>query len=403
MSNPSETAKANEWLVEFEKSPAAWTAGDALLRENKGSPCRFFGAKFLYAKVCRQFHELTPQASTQLTEALIAHLLRLAGEQPIEWQLIRYLCMSIAGLAIQCKQSGCVDQILTWLNSVVTTSPGVLLVLLTLLPEEVYNRSIDTTSEVRELFQDQLRGSSEQVLGFLLSLTSHAAPSRLLDTQTAKCLEIWIDIVLIPVEMLERHGVLGLIQQSLIAAEDTTLDAMVDLVLQLIHSHPNTLPVLLPSILALIPRWSRPAEAYSMCKLFNEVSLLSLDAFTNTLGPAAGHAQSALLDVLLACCGYADESVSRLPLVFFYELSLRFTGELTTPPSVFVPVCVCLPACPTCLPHQMCRQTCCVGSTLKSASAWRTERPPRRHTAQRGSYAKRNCETICTHDPHTLH
>ena len=43
LSNPSETNRANEWLVEFERSRAAWEVSDGLVREENG-PYRFFGA-----------------------------------------------------------------------------------------------------------------------------------------------------------------------------------------------------------------------------------------------------------------------------------------------------------------------------------------------------------------------
>ena len=43
LSIPTETLRANQWLVDFEKSNVAWEVADRLLNEPSGSTNRFFG------------------------------------------------------------------------------------------------------------------------------------------------------------------------------------------------------------------------------------------------------------------------------------------------------------------------------------------------------------------------
>lgn len=355
LSSHSETAKANEWLVEFEKSQSAWTVSDQLIAEEKGSPYRFFGAKFLYSKVQRQFYELSAQSAQSLITSLVQHVLRLAMETPVEYQVIRYLSLAIAALAIQLNQSGVVNHILNWLNPVVNQSPGVLLILLTFLPEEVYNRSIETSPEIRDAFLSQLTHSSEDVMQFLVSLwpkmTTPADRCKIL-----KCLENWIDIVDINSSILYKHSILQMAIEILINSEGEVFEAAVDLMIVLFkryyHSDASIAQHSLPHILSLQSKWSKLVirvreefqqqhhteeddeidemdknEAFALCRLFTEVAETAMSIFSNHY---QNYGQDILLNVLLECASFTfDHNIARIPLKFFYDLSL-----LIKPPSV---------------------------------------------------------------------
>eukprot|EP01039_Chlorochromonas_danica_P010540 gene10540-11677_t len=348
LAQPGETAKANEWLVDFEKSSSAWVAADLLLTEEKGSPYRFFGAKFLYSKIQRQFYELQRNEAEQLISSLVQHLLRLANEKPHETQVIRYLCLSVAALAVQLNQAGVVSQVLRWLNPIIPQAPSVLLILLTILPEEAYNRSIDTTPEIRDAFLNQLTQSNEEVIQFALSLWPNlsAAQDR---GRILKCLENWIDIVDIPPEMIYKHNVLSLALESMVAAqqEEEVFEAAVDLVLVLVKRYIRKDPTIvhhaLPHILSLSSKWraiharvnetiSRQGdheaemdeddrnEAFALCRLFTEVAETCIDMFSNVY---TNFGQEVLLNLLLECAAFhQSHQIARIPLKFFYELSM---------------------------------------------------------------------------------
>ena len=54
----SDRKEANAWLVDFEKSPQAWTVAHTLLLEPPGSPCRFFGANIFHNKIRHDMSQL---------------------------------------------------------------------------------------------------------------------------------------------------------------------------------------------------------------------------------------------------------------------------------------------------------------------------------------------------------
>jgi len=122
LSNPS----ANQYLVEFERSALAWEISELLIAENDNQ-CRFFGAKFLYSKIQKQFHQLTSSNVQQLTQSLVGHILRMSQEANVEFNVCRYLCLALAALALQMNQSGILNQILAWLNPIIGVCPTVLL------------------------------------------------------------------------------------------------------------------------------------------------------------------------------------------------------------------------------------------------------------------------------------
>lgn len=137
---------------------------------------RFFGAKFLYSKSQKQFFQLDMATSAKLTQMILQHIIRLStgGSQKLEMNVCRYLCLSVATLALQSNTPGIVHDILMWLNPVVQTCPLILLEFLIVLPEEAFNRHIDVSSDFRELFVKQLTDSSHEVLTFISSLWSVA-------------------------------------------------------------------------------------------------------------------------------------------------------------------------------------------------------------------------------------
>jgi hypothetical protein len=87
---------------------------------------------------------------------------------------VRYVCLCIAATAVQMNQDGIIQQILLWLNPVLSTTPRVVLELLILLPEESRNRNICVPAETRSLFSNQLNGSFRDVLEFLKYVKSRA-------------------------------------------------------------------------------------------------------------------------------------------------------------------------------------------------------------------------------------
>lgn len=121
---------------------------------------------------------------------LIAQITSLASEKPNDMTVIRYLCLALSALALQLSQNGIVQQILAWLNPIISSSPLVLLELLTVLPEECSNRHILIDYTARDLFAEQLSASASEVFRFLEALEESGDVK--IKKQVLRCFEKWI-------------------------------------------------------------------------------------------------------------------------------------------------------------------------------------------------------------------
>ena len=216
LQNPAQTKAANDWLVTFERTQEAWQIADALLREPEAF--RFFGSITLYNKCQRDIDQLDRTVVPGLMQTVVQHIIRISTEIPFDSKCCRYLCLSLASLAVQVNQDGVVKQILVWLNPIMASSPEILLDLLTVLPEECDNFKLDVTSDTREAFFQQLSQTAEEVFGFLLYLRSQAGSS-VVRNKILQCLQQWIKYTYIPGSILSGHEVFRFALECL-AVED---------------------------------------------------------------------------------------------------------------------------------------------------------------------------------------
>ena len=341
LSIPTETLRANQWLVDFEKSNVAWEVADRLLNEPSGSTNRFFGAKFLYSKIQRDFGQLNEGSIPSLTHAIVQHIIRLASDGAnFEINVCRYLCLSLAALAVQMNQDGVVTQVLQWLNPILATSPRILLELLIALPEECFNRILDVSAEVRDLFAAQLSRSAAEVFGFLNSLCSQAAAVSTKDIGLVlKCLSKWIDFISFPAPLLATHPVFLFSLDSL--AREELFEGAVDVIIATVGkfrcSEESLLALTIPRILALRPVWSMQVSLLTadsdssdmgvcraLCRLFTETaeSCLDLIRAENNKG------LDQLVFQLVQCSQFPyDHSIARIPLAFFLRAECLQLGD----------------------------------------------------------------------------
>jgi len=211
----ADVAKADRWLVEFERSSEAWIVADELASDTSANSDihTFWGAKFMYSKIQRDFHQLNGASIPSLASSLVQHILRLSQGKTVSIMVLRYFCLALAALTVQINADGTVKQILQWLDSIVTTQPRILLELLISLAEESGNRRIDVHPGTRESFCQQLTQTSGDVFGFLnfLATTTVASTpvplSIELSQKILKCLERWIDNTSLPGHFLATHPI----------------------------------------------------------------------------------------------------------------------------------------------------------------------------------------------------
>lgn len=340
LSNPSETNRANEWLVEFERSRAAWEVSDGLVREENG-PYRFFGAKFLYSKVQKQYIQLDEASVNMLSQSLVQHILRISQDKNVEFNVCRYLCLALAALALQMNQSGILNQILQWLNPIISTNPNVLLELLIVLPEEAYNYQIDIASSARSTFIRQLTDSASDVLSFLSSLWPSVSAA--IQAKILTCASKWIDTTSVPSDLIVANPIYHYITQSLSSSDNETFESAVDaniVILQRFRCMDSRiLDTSLPVVVHLRSKWKHTVQAIgssvgddvddddrntcrALCRVFTETAEACMELFLSAHTPHQG-LQAELVHQLLDCTRIAfDASISRIPLKFFYDLAM---------------------------------------------------------------------------------
>lgn len=345
LSNPQKTKTANEWLIQFEKSPDAWVVSERMLHETNQT-YGFFGAKFLYSKIQKQAILLNENQKSDLQATLSEHIIRIATHFKTDSQQLRYLCLCLSALALQMNDSRVIQATLNRLNPLVAVHSMTLVTFLTVLPEEVFNGQIDVGSNVRDDFLLQLSTSSNDVLNFLSTLWGpHNSPNE--RCKMIKCLANWIDITTIPMANVVQHRIYLDCMASLNAINDELLDQSVELLLVLIrryqsHHMDELVHMLIPQIVTLKTRWDRlesryssirsedvdesyALEAYALSKLFTETSEYCIEIFLNVNNDFG---QNMLLYLLVHCCNYPfDHNVSRTPHKFFYDLSLLLKGN----------------------------------------------------------------------------
>lgn len=334
---------ASEWLTEFERSYSAWEVAEQCLHET--DPFRFFGAKFLYSKLQKQFVSLERSHAEVLTQVLVQHIIRLSKERPVPTAVCRYICLALAACAIQLNQSGVVNQILAWLNPVIQSSPSVLLILLSILPEEATNRQFEVPFHIKESFIEQLDVSSSDVINFLSTIWPQVGVND--RSKVLKCAESWVDIVRTPSTVFFASPLYQYLMQTLRSSEGDLFDSSVDLLVVVIRRYYSKEPAsvvdqILPVVLELRSQWPSllskiqaegelsedlKTTAFSLCRLYTETAESMIDIFGSL---QYNYGQQEMIAQLLDCASFKiDHGVSKIPLKFFYELSMMLKAEYT--------------------------------------------------------------------------
>lgn len=313
--------------------------------EPPGQNFRFYGANIFYNKIRRDFHQLRERyyissldlcSSNSLKTALVEHIINLSQESPLDLLVIRRICLALAVLALQLNQRGVVNEILTYMNPVIATSPVILLELLTVLPEECYNRHIDVENSIREEFSAQLSSSAPQVLEFLATFTNPQSDIRNNQTQIQllRCFSRWVENTHISQRLLAQHPLLQFTISALhnpILFEEAT-DAIISLFRQyagpLCLDDDMVLPsVLVPVVISLSALWetnqiSKNEHDEEICRAISRLFTEMVESYLYIITQRIDIGQQIILDQMLACAAYPwNNEIARIPLKGFYELS----------------------------------------------------------------------------------
>lgn len=337
MIDADETKRANRWMVEFERSRDAWNVADQLLREPTGSPCIFFGAKVLYSKLKRDFKDFqqSPDAVASLTRSLVEHILRFAQDCNSNFVVIRYLCLSLAVLALQVNRNGIIQEILGWMNPIIVTAPRVVLELLTILPEECFNRQVEVNEDIRLALANQMATSINDVFGFLSYLSTNDNIITHIGPDLLNCLEKWIYNVEIPTSSLLSQPVYAYAITCLNTGNN--FESAVDVAITVLRRYRCTLndmhlvTSLMPYIVSLRNVWNTQITQLSedsddddinlcrcIARLFTELSEACIEIYEVDVDMG----QREILLQLIECAKFPyDINICCIPLQFFYQFS----------------------------------------------------------------------------------
>lgn len=336
--NPAHSKDANEWLMKFQKTPESWTLSDRLLREpnsessKNGTLFRQWGGKMLHSKIQRNLDELSADQIGPLTQSLLAYLMVLAQQEPLEINVCRCVCLCIAALAVQMNQAGVVQQILLWLNPLLLSSPRLVLELLAVLPEECENRNIDITRDQREAFLQQLTVSVTDVFTFLSSLWGTASINTKNDI--LRCVERWIDLTDTPGSLLNSLPIFVSCLDSLIDA--ALFESAADVTIMTIKRYNpskniDILHAIVPRVIALRRLWTEKMailqndfdddEALDACRVISRVFSELGERYISLIFSHTDIGQGEIIPQLLDCARIPHQlDISTIPIKFFFDL-----------------------------------------------------------------------------------
>ncbi|KAJ7532039.1 hypothetical protein O6H91_14G069600 [Diphasiastrum complanatum] len=256
----SNRVAANQWLVQFQRSDAAWEVAASILTSESSHiheyEVELFAAQILKRKIQSDISMLQPDGRNALQNAL----LMAAKNFSLGFsQLLTQICLALSALVLRASESKPIEQLFISLNELQHQGTGknAVLELLTVLPEEVMedrNMNTSVNQDRRWQFSQDLLSKTPSVLEFLLHLSKNGGMENSelheKERKILRCLLSWVRIGCffeVPQENLPNHPLLGFICSAL--QVPLTFDVAVEVLAELVSRHESLPSVILPRIL----------------------------------------------------------------------------------------------------------------------------------------------------------
>ncbi|XP_057718878.1 transportin MOS14 isoform X1 [Arachis stenosperma] len=315
---------ANQWLVQFQQTHAAWDVATAILtadRRHNPLPSNFevefFAAQILKRKIQNEGYLLQLEAKDALLNALLVAVRRFSTGPP---QLLTQICLALSALVLQVVAHGNpIQQLFYSLQNLQSQDNGNIAVLemLTVLPEEVVdNERPDSkiSSLQKSHYTQELLSHTPMVLDFLLqqselsfdgSVQQHERNRKIL-----RCLLSWVRAGCfseISQGTLPAHPLLNFVFNSL--QVPSSFDLAVEVLIELVSRHEGVPQGLLCRVHYLKEVLLLPALTRGDMKIIGGLACL-----LSEIGQAApsliveGSPEAlALADALLSCVAFPCE------------------------------------------------------------------------------------------------
>ncbi|KAL7611211.1 hypothetical protein Lser_V15G13410 [Lactuca serriola] len=339
---------ANQWLVQFQQTDAAWEIATSILTSDHPKPyvsdleVEFFAAQVLKRKIQNEGHCLQLEAKESLVNALLLAAKRFSLGPP---QLLTQICLALCTLILHAVEyHKPIEKLFYSLQNLQGQNDGNIAVLemLTVLPEVVEDESATykTKSGHRVDYGPELLSHTSPVLEFLLqqSKESFDGVIQLHDRsrKILRCLLSWIRAgcfsEILPVSLI-AHPLLSFVFNSVQVL--SSFDLAIEVLIELVSRHEG-----LPQVLILKVGFLKDVllRAFSSG---DEKVISGLACLMSEIGQAApsliieaNPEALVLVDALLSCVSFPsqDWEIADSTLQFWCSLAsniVRMEDELT--------------------------------------------------------------------------
>ncbi|KAA8548316.1 hypothetical protein F0562_004745 [Nyssa sinensis] len=334
---------ANQWLVQFQQTDAAWEVATSILTSDHHQQLisdfevQFFAAQILKRKIQNEGYYLQSAAKDALLNALLVAAKRFSSGPP---QLLTQICLALSALILNSGQhSKPIQQLFYSLQNLQSQDDGNIAVLemLTVLPEVIEDQSTDcnTSSARRCEYGRELLLHTPMVLEFLLQQSEKRFDGDIQlherNRKILRCLLSWVRAGCfseIPPGSLPAHPLLSFVLNSLQAS--SSFDLAIEVLVELVSRHEGLPQVLLFRVGFIKEVLLLPALANG-----DEKVIGGLACFMSEIGQAAPslivEASSealALADALLSCVAFPSEGweIADSTLQFWCSLASYILG-----------------------------------------------------------------------------
>ncbi|GLT95639.1 hypothetical protein SLE2022_133070 [Rubroshorea leprosula] len=313
---------ANQWLVQFQQTDAAWEVAISILTSEhqpyiSDFEVEFFAAQILKRKIQNEGHCLQLGVKDALLNALLVAAKRFTSGPP---QLLTQVCLALSALILRAAEHGKpIQQLFYSLQNLQSQDDGNVAVLemLTVLPEE----AIDTQSSDckispshRSQYGQELLSHIPMVLEFLLQQSEKRFEDDVQlqekNRKILRCLLSWVRVGCfseIPQGSLAAHPLLNFVFNSLQVS--LSFDLAIEVLTELVSCHEGLPQVLLCRVPFLKEILLLPALANGDEKIIAGLACLMSEigqAAPSLIAEASAEAL-ALTDALLSCVAFPSE------------------------------------------------------------------------------------------------
>ncbi|KAG4186335.1 hypothetical protein ERO13_A08G038200v2 [Gossypium hirsutum] len=338
----SNRVAANQWLVQFQQTEAAWEVATSILTSDhqpfpSDFEVEFFAAQILKRKIQNEGYYLQLGVKDALLNALLVAAKRLSSGPP---QLLTQICLALSALILRSVEHGKpIEQLFYSLQNLRTQNDGIVAVLemLTVLPEEIVDtQNTEISASHRNQYGQELLSHTPMVIEFLLQQSENKFQGGLQPNErnrkVLRCLLSWVRAGCfseIPEGSFPTHPLLNFVFNSLQVS--SSFDLAIEVLVELVSRHEGLPQVLLCRVPFLKEMLLLPALTGGDVKVIGGLACLMSEigqAAPSLIVEASAEAR-ALTDALLSCVAFPceDWDIADSTLQFWSSLASYILGS----------------------------------------------------------------------------